>query len=860
MAEMPTGARASPLPLLLLLLLSALSLRVADAAINRLPEPYRREFERGDRFSTIVRFVKDVQRNNSLVCNEGFTRYSLASFRSDSPEDRAQPNYTGFEASQRSILSLANLFNYIFQLAEKKPFEEWFNQDANEAFWYSVVSSVVASDKRIFGCYVVLFNNRSHPIRTVPHAHRRSDQRVEIDNYIQEVYLKEDQAGLEWFKHHTTNYNSLVQQILSRPSQNMTPNSDKMLKQFTTGLLTSFGAIKVVTEKEGFWSPPVFLCSPWNRWLVSYAVPFMGRFSDDSKRMWLGIKGWLVLEFDLNNLEINQCANDSTFRTFYSNNVCNQATTECSNIPGRGFTDTNFECKCRKYFHHGNFTGETVRQQYLLHISNNASNYSSLECSPCPINCPASCTTDGQCHIEYDLDTLRALPLVIQTFCMTVCLLVAGIVFKTRKNRIIKASVWILLEIFLAGILLLYSTVFLMYMQASYEICFIIPWLREIGFAVTYGTLLVKIYRVLCSFQSRKAHRVHVRDRDLMKYLTAIVTVAVGFMSAWTAATVDHGRRLAQNLQDLDCGQDLMSHRLILEDGQVANKRLVFRVCAVGYWEAVCAVAELSFLTLGLFYCYCVRSAPTDCFETRCITAAFSVELVVSLGYHVARHFVYNTMHPDYLYLMYFARCHLTVTVTAVLVIGPRLWFVHNPPKNSMNSRSLMYSQVGGHLGEAMSPIAMTSNGDVDALEVNITDMNPEDIRAELKRLYTQLEIFKTKVMRKENPHISKRKGGRKQTHRRFSLQPFYNKHSHSKQQASAAAAAAAAAATSVQEEEASKVSDDSSNSIDGGDTDRSSGRESIGCGGAGGGGGAVGGASPSSSSAAAVPGLPLRQ
>ena len=50
--------------------------------------------------------------------------------------------------------------------------------------------------------------------------------------------------------------------------------------------------------------------------------------------------------------------------------------------------------------------------------------------------------------------------------------------------------------------------------------------------------------------------------------------------------------------------------------------------------------------------------------------------------------------------------------------------------------------------------------------------------QAELKRLYTQLQIYKTKTMRKDNPHISKRRGGRKTTHRRFSLQAFH-KHRH---------------------------------------------------------------------------------
>jgi len=47
--------------------------------------------------------------------------------------------------------------------------------------------------------------------------------------------------------------------------------------------------------------------------------------------------------------------------------------------------------------------------------------------------------------------------------------------------------------------------------------------------------------------------------------------------------------------------------------------------------------------------------------------------------------------------------------------------------------------------------------------------------QAELKRLYTQLQVYKTKTMRRDNPHISKRRGGRK-TGRRFSLQAFHHK------------------------------------------------------------------------------------
>jgi G protein-coupled receptor 158 len=75
---------------------------------------------------------------------------------------------------------------------------------------------------------------------------------------------------------------------------------------------------------------------------------------------------------------------------------------------------------------------------------------------------------------------------------------------------------------------------------------------------------------------------------------------------------------------------------------------------------------------------------------------------------------------------------------------------------------------------------AVLSNGELDIADINLADMDPEEIRSELRRIYTQFQILKNKTMRKDNPHISKRRGGRKGTHRRFSLQPFSHKPSSS--------------------------------------------------------------------------------
>ena len=64
--------------------------------------------------------------------------------------------------------------------------------------------------------------------------------------------------------------------------------------------------------------------------------------------------------------------------------------------------------------------------------------------------------------------------------------------------------------------------------------------------------------------------------------------------------------------------------------------------------------------------------------------------------------------------------------------------------------------------------------------------------------------------MRKDNPHISKRRGGRKQTHRRFSLQAFHHKHRHHHRHGDSTAS------TGDHEHEMSRTPEESTNSAEG--------------------------------------------
>ena len=80
---------------------------------------------------------------------------------------------------------------------------------------------------------------------------------------------------------------------------------------------------------------------------------------------------------------------------------------------------------------------------------------------------------------------------------------------------------------------------------------------------------------MLAEFQSRKAHRVHVRDQDLLKYLLGVVLVVVGYMSAWTAVNMDHVR---EGNQMLDVG--------------TTSDQLKYYICKAFWWDYVIEAGE----------------------------------------------------------------------------------------------------------------------------------------------------------------------------------------------------------------------------------------------------------------------------
>ncbi|KAI2804765.1 hypothetical protein BLOT_003753 [Blomia tropicalis] len=553
-----------------------------------------------------------------------------------------------------------------------------------------------------------------------------------------------------------------------------------------------------LNQIRGIWTSPYLDCGITKTWLTSYIVPFF-KINTVNSISQTTLVGLVLVSIDLNQVDINQCSGQNSF--FSDTHKCHTPSTQCQNVLGSGFRRGAYYCKCRPGFYYPNstsppylatgldnvnyhnfFDGNDVEEAFIETIigpidKQNQFYPHNFICLPCEPGC-SDCDDNSPCLVKFNY-VFRLFVFAFTTICIIVVLLFAILIFKFRYTKRVAASRWVMLETILIGALMLYTTVILRYYESSTTTCFLEPWFREIGFSFCYGSIVIKVYRIYAEFQTRKAHRVCVRDKDLLKYLMGIVLIVFGYMSAWTALVIDG----IDNMRAVNLfGNSFnFTSKNILDEKFVENG-LKFYVCRQLAWDYVTEIGELLFLLSGVYLTYRIRNAKKEVYRERMtLTLAILFETTISFVAYLVKHAMWShpSMHPDHILLLYFVRCHSTVTPTLAILFLPKFFYKRSKRSTHHRTRHLSSAEVSDTLPDPISiHSAILSNGEIDIGEINLSDMDPEDIRTELRRMYTQLQIVRNKAMRNNNPHVSKRRGGRK-SHRRFSLQHFHHKHKH---------------------------------------------------------------------------------
>lgn len=127
-------------------------------------------------------------------------------------------------------------------------------------------------------------------------------------------------------------------------------------------------------------------------------------------------------------------------------------------------------------------------------------------------------------------------------------------------------------------------------MPASTLRCLLEPWCRELGFIVCYGAIILKLYRHLVEFRTRKAHRWVLRDVDLLKYLGSMTFAVICYLAAFTASSLD-----------------------LIENAEFDGLREAgTNTCHPLKWEFVTQTSEIVILGFGLHLSIASRNANTQ--------------------------------------------------------------------------------------------------------------------------------------------------------------------------------------------------------------------------------------------------------
>ncbi|XP_076061423.1 putative G-protein coupled receptor CG31760 [Oratosquilla oratoria] len=491
-----------------------------------------------------------------------------------------------------------------------------------------------------------------------------------------------------------------------------------------------------VAYEDGRWSKPYFDCGGGNIWMMTYAVPFFGYANGTYY-----FKGTSGIDIDLRRVDIDQCPlppGSTAMNIFADSAKCKKRTTRCETIPGLGFRRGSYKCVCKSGFFFPDtaaarryFNGSQMEEEYEKKMLGEPSFYEEegyFECLPCAEGCEI-CVDASPCVVSLNW-FMRTAILLLAIIIILLLPVVLMFTFKYGHVKVLRAASPVLLRIILLGAFFIYCTTLVMYPIPTIITCTLRIWLREIGFSLTYGALMLKTWRISVIFRVRSAKAVKITDLDLVKRLGVIVGVCATFLGIRTIVAPPQVivRMTADDLKAFLCSSD--------------------------WWDHTFCIMELSFMVWGIRLCLVVRKAPSEFNESKFISMTIYNEFLLSFFLNVSMLFLQSPANPDLLFIIFFCHTQVTITLLLAAIFGSKAYLVMKGQGKGEDSVSMTKPIAAKFLTKPKpgnSHLSTTSSSG-GVLEARLTE---GDVQEEFRRLYMQLEVLKERNLRMGNRHLA---------------------------------------------------------------------------------------------------------
>ncbi|XP_065189269.1 uncharacterized protein LOC135819896 [Sycon ciliatum] len=436
-----------------------------------------------------------------------------------------------------------------------------------------------------------------------------------------------------------------------------------------------------VGYSERLWTNPYYDCFLGFIWMITYSTPIF-HVTDNNQLQYAGMT---AVDINLSDIDVDECspnANDrhSAFDAFRNTHLCEPMSTACKHIPDLGFSFGSYKCQCRKGFYRQDATGGALKTSEQFYTGTDIEAATAVlrngtacgcdnpeqcaadtrviralledrfSCKRCPEGCDECVTGHEVCTVENDAGLVAGLS-AVNILAIILFIVLVVIVVMHRETRIVRSASWpflittLLGAIFaLAGIMLGAFAGGFVDIKVSKIGCSISVWLAYLGFALTYGSILVKTWRLHQIFSTRRFRgkgRNRLSNTDLAYMLAGIVFAFVVLLLFWTIGIPPEPQ------------------------GFETSSKLKYQLCSRSFVDDVMEAITLLFLCPVVYLSFQLRNITDDFSETKEIHLSIYIYLVVKIITLVTTHLFALT--PDLNYLLNVLGVHFSFTLLIVI-------------------------------------------------------------------------------------------------------------------------------------------------------------------------------------------------
>ncbi|KAJ3411452.1 hypothetical protein HDV05_002187 [Chytridiales sp. JEL 0842] len=315
--------------------------------------------------------------------------------------------------------------------------------------------------------------------------------------------------------------------------------------------------------------------------------------------------------------------------------------------------------------------------------------------------------------------------------CSLFTLLVAVYMILNINFKIFKASAPRFLALILLGTNISFISIWI-YSQYPMDdkLCVTYGWLKYMGFAVVFGALIVKTYRISAIFTQKKNKQRNLNDGMMFIYFLIFMAVWVAILVVWTAVPSLTPKLVIDSIPEVAKNGTLLSYNTTPR-------------CEFTAYNYVCLGAMVITLAIGVVITYQIRNTPSAFNESKYIAMATYNWVVIGVVLNAISNFAVKD--PDVI----FVTESLIVIITQTGVVGflfvPKMFEIRAGRGNDNNtfmstnhSNSASGSQTGRkpsvaggsqHVGTSSASSAPDLEKKVEELKKQVEKLTSENVQ-----------------------------------------------------------------------------------------------------------------------------------